>query len=83
MLRITRLAIDGATPPYTLRVELEGTIHAGPIGPDIVPDLQKNLEPLNEMTCRERSRIEFLFLAKIVRPYLKRRASEIADIIDL
>lgn len=82
MLHITRLAVDGAEPPYTLRVELEGTIHAGPLGPDIVRDLQKNLEPLNEITFRERSMIEDMFMAKIVRPYLKRKraAGEIADI---
>lgn len=82
MLHITRLAVDGAEPPYTLRVEFEGTIHAGPLGPDIVHDLQKNLKPLNEITFRERSMIEELVMAKIVRQYLKRKhaAGEIADI---
>lgn len=81
MLHISRIAIDGNQQPYTLRMELEGTIHAGPIGDDIVTDLQNNLERLNEMTFRERSMIEDLFLAAIVRPYLKRHTTgDIADI---
>ena len=82
MLRITRIAIDGDKQPYKLHMDLEGLlIHDGPLGDDIVHDLHDNIDHLNDITFRERSMIEDLFLTAVVRPYLERHATgEIADI---